>query len=175
MDRKERIESMLFTHKIAILSKIIWKNAENDWQRWLKKSGITINEYVILMTIYAHDRVKITDISKQGVMHVSTAFNFAKRLEQQGLLIFEKDTTDKRNTFLILTQKGKSFVEQVFDQYDVSQNSIYEAAKSFEDEMFHLPSFSDVHYLVSKLYGRYFINDLHESHKNIKKNLLDDL
>lgn len=35
-DRQAQIEGMLYTHKIAMLSKVLWKNAESDWQRWLK-------------------------------------------------------------------------------------------------------------------------------------------
>ncbi|WQC59266.1 hypothetical protein U0486_08265 [Staphylococcus pseudintermedius] len=38
-DRQAQIEGMLYTHKIAMLSKVLWKNAESDWQRWLKKIG----------------------------------------------------------------------------------------------------------------------------------------
>ncbi|REH86920.1 HTH-type transcriptional regulator Hpr [Staphylococcus felis] len=175
MNNKERIETMLYTQKIALLSKIIWKNAENDWQYWLKKSGITINEYMILITVYAYERITITDISKQGVMHVSTAFNFAKRLEQQNLLVLEKDVYDKRNTFLKLTHDGKEFVEQTLNHYDEEYNSIYKASKAFEKEMFHLPHFNDMHYLVSKLHGRHFIDELHICHEQIKNKLLDDI
>ncbi|WP_241955419.1 hypothetical protein [Staphylococcus chromogenes] len=60
--KQKQIESILFTHKAAMLSKVIWKNAERDWQNWLRKSGITMNEHLILMTIYAFDRVTISDI-----------------------------------------------------------------------------------------------------------------
>ncbi|MCS4487160.1 hypothetical protein [Staphylococcus americanisciuri] len=35
-DKQNQIESMLYTHKAAMLAKVIWKSAENDWQAWLK-------------------------------------------------------------------------------------------------------------------------------------------
>ncbi|MGV3244292.1 HTH-type transcriptional regulator Hpr [Staphylococcus sp. 11261D007BR] len=174
MDKKERIESLLYSHRIALLSKIIWKNAEKDWQYWLKKSGITINEYLILATIYAYERATITEISKPGVIHVSTAFNFSKRLEQQNLLKFEKDSNDKRNTYLSLTEKGKNVVEDVFDQYEEDNNSIFKAFETLKEEISHLPHFSDAHYLVSKLQGREFLYDLKDCHDKLQKNLLDE-
>ncbi|QLK86338.1 HTH-type transcriptional regulator Hpr [Staphylococcus sp. 17KM0847] len=172
-DKQQQIESMLYTHRAAMLSKVIWKNAENDWQAWLKKSGITMNEHLILMTIYAFKKVTISDISRYGVMHVSTAYNFAKRLETQGLLKLEKDTHDKRNTFIILTDEGHELVEHIFEQYDMADNSIYQAAQQFYDEMFHLPSFSDAHYLVSHLQGKGFLEGINKSHDHLRQNLLD--
>ncbi|WP_281198926.1 HTH-type transcriptional regulator Hpr [Staphylococcus schleiferi] len=172
--KQQQIEGMLYTHKIAMLSKVLWKNAEIDWQAWLRKSDITMNEHLILLTIYAFERATISDISKYGVMHVSTAFNFAKRLEQQELLSLKKDTSDKRNTFIVLTEKGKQLVEEIFDQYDESKNHIFNVSKQYKDEMFHLPNFSDAHYLVSKLQGKEFIDDVNLCQENLRKNLLDE-
>lgn len=172
--KQQQIEGMLYTHKIAMLSKVLWKNAESDWQAWLRKSDITMNEHLILLTIYAFERATISDISKYDVMHVSTAFNFAKRLEQQELLSLKKDTSDKRNTFIVLTEKGKQLVEEIFDQYDESKNHIFNVSKQYKDEMFHLPNFSDAHYLVSKLQGKEFIDDVNLCQENLRKNLLDE-
>lgn len=83
-----------------------------------------MNEHLILLTLYAFGRATISDISKYGVMHVSTAYNFAKRLEQQALLNMEKDHNDKRNTYITLTDKGKALVDEIFEQYDETQNKI---------------------------------------------------
>lgn len=173
-DKQHQIESILYTHKAAMLSKVIWKNAENDWQAWLKKSGITMNEHLILMTIYAFKKVTISDISRYGVMHVSTAYNFAKRLESQELLKLEKDTNDKRNTFIVLTEAGHSLVEDIFDQYDMSHNSIYRVAQEYNNEMFQFPSFSDEHYLVSQLQGKAFLDGINQCHDHLRENLLDE-
>lgn len=173
-DKQAQIEGMLYTHKIAMLSKVLWKNAESDWQSWLKKSGIAMNEHLILLTLYAFGRATISDISKYGVMHVSTAYNFAKRLEQQELLNMEKDHNDKRNTYITLTDKGKALVDEIFAHYDEAQNKIFNASKEFQNEMFHLPSFSDVHYLVAKLHGKDFINDVNLCQSHIRENLLDE-
>lgn len=172
-EKQKQIESILFTHKAAMLSKVIWKNAERDWQKWLRKSGITMNEHLILMTIFAFDCVTISDISRYGVMHVSTAYNFAKRLEQQGLLTLEKDTHDKRNTFIHLTDKGTVLIENIFEQYNIDNNSVYQASEQFSSEMFHKPNFSDAHYLVAKIHGKDFIDDVNACHDHLRKHLLD--
>ena len=172
-DKQKQIESILFTHKAAMLSKVIWKNAERDWQNWLRKSGITMNEHLILMTIYAFGRVTISDISRYGVMHVSTAYNFAKRLEQQGFLTLEKDTNDKRNTYIHLTDNGTKLIEEIFEQYNIENNTVYQASEQFSSEMFHKPNFSDAHYLVAKMHGKDFIDDVNACHNHLRKHLLD--
>src|SRR3982750_1072283 len=89
-------EAMLFSQRIAQLSKALWKSIEKDWQQWIKPFHL--------------NGASISDVAKFGVMHVSTAFNFSKKLEERGLLEFSKKENDKRNTYIQLTEKG----EQIF-------------------------------------------------------------
>lgn len=84
------IESMLFTQRMAQLSKALWKSIEKDWQNWIKPYDLNINEHHILSIAYHLKGASISDIAQFGVMHVSTAFNFSKRLEGRGLLQFSK-------------------------------------------------------------------------------------
>src|SRR6185312_8019876 len=96
-------ESMLFSQRMAQLSKALWKSIERDWQNWIKPYGLNINEHHILWISYHLKGSSISDIAKFGVMHVSTAFNFSKKLEERGLLQFSKKENDKRNTYIQLT------------------------------------------------------------------------
>src|SRR5918995_5520835 len=100
-------EAMLFTQRIAQLSKALWKAVEKDWQQWIKPYNLNINEHHILWISYHLRGASISDVAKFGVMHVSTAFNFSKKLEERGLLRFSKKENDKRNTYIQLTPEGE--------------------------------------------------------------------
>ena len=102
-------EAMIFSQRIAQLSKALWKCVEKDWQMWIKPYDLNINEHHILTIAYHLKRASISEIAKFGVMHVSTAFNFSKKLEERGYLVFSKKEDDKRNTYIEITDKGKNY------------------------------------------------------------------
>ena len=77
------------------ISKALWKAVEKDWQQWIKPYDLNINEHHILWISYHLQGATISDIAKFGVMHVSTAFNFSKKLEQRGYLLFYKKDDDR--------------------------------------------------------------------------------
>ncbi|MER2258795.1 MAG: transcriptional regulator Hpr, partial [Priestia megaterium] len=40
-------EALLFSQRIAQLSKALWKTVEKDWQQWIKPYDLNINEHHI--------------------------------------------------------------------------------------------------------------------------------
>src|SRR3954452_23150383 len=111
-------EAMIFSQRIAQLSKALWKAVEKDWQQWIKPYDLNINEHHILLIAYQLNGSSISDVAKFGVMHVSTAFNFSKKLEERGLLQFSKKENDKRNTYIKLTEKGETIFLKIMESYD---------------------------------------------------------
>ena len=75
-----RKEAMIFNQRVAQMSKALWKAVEKDWQKWIKPYELNINEHHILWIAFHLEGATISDIAKFGVMHVSTAFNFSKKL-----------------------------------------------------------------------------------------------
>ena len=74
------------------------------------------------MIAYQLNGASISDVAKFGVMHVSTAFNFSKKLEERGLLEFSKKENDKRNTYIKLTEKGEQIFLDLMESYDPTSN-----------------------------------------------------
>src|SRR6476620_946242 len=117
-------EAMLFSQRIAQLSKALWKAIEKDWQQWIKPFDLNINEHHILWIAYHLNGASISDVAKFGVMHVSTAFNFSKKLEERGLLSFSNKENDKRNTYIQITLEGERILLDLMEQYDPTSNSV---------------------------------------------------
>ena len=101
-------EAMIFSQRVAQMSKALWKAVEKDWQQSIKPYDLNINEHHILWISYHLQGATISEIAKFGVMHVSTAFNFSKKLEQRGYLSFYKKDDDRRNTYVSVTEEGES-------------------------------------------------------------------
>ena len=45
-------EALLFSQRMAQLSKALWKSIEKDWQQWIKPYDLNINEHHILWIAY---------------------------------------------------------------------------------------------------------------------------
>lgn len=122
-------EALVFTQKMAQLSKALWKSIEKDWQQWLKPYDLNINEHHILWIAYQLNGASISEIAKFGVMHVSTAFNFSKKLEERGYLQFSKRLNDKRNTYVQLTEEGTEVFWSLLEEFDPTRNAVFKGSQ----------------------------------------------
>lgn len=161
-------EAMLFSQRVAQLSKALWKTVEKDWQNWIKPYDLNINEHHILWIAYHLKGASISEIAKFGVMHVSTAFNFSKKLEERGLLQFSKKENDKRNTYIELTDKGEEILLDLMENYDPSRNSIFNGALPLKDLYGKFPEFLDIMSVIKNVYGDDFMKIFERSFSNVE-------
>lgn len=164
-------EAMIYSQRIAQLSKALWKAVEKDWQQWIKPFDLNINEHHILWIAYHLEGASISEIARFGVMHVSTAFNFSKKLEERGLLKFSKRDDDKRNTYVELTEKGSELVISMYDHYLDSDHSILDGSLSLKELYGRFPEFLDVMAVIRNIYGDDFIEIFERSFKNFEKSI----
>ncbi|WP_071396034.1 HTH-type transcriptional regulator Hpr [Bacillus tuaregi] len=176
MEEKEYTvkEALLFSQRIGQLSKALWKSIEKDWQQWIKPYDLNINEHHILWIAYHLNGASISDVAKFGVMHVSTAFNFSKKLEERGFLQFSKKENDKRNTYIQLTEKGENIFLEIMEAYDPAQNAAYSASLPLKDIYGKFPEMLEVMAIVRNIYGDDFMEIFEKSFNNIDKEFVED-
>ena len=167
-------EAMLFTQRVAQLSKALWKAIEKDWQQWIKPYNLNINEHHILWIAYHLKGASISDVAKFGVMHVSTAFNFSKKLEERGLLKFSKKENDKRNTYIELTEEGNQLLLELVKVFDSSRNSVYLGAQTLKDLYGNFPDMVEMMAIVKNIYGDDFMNIFEKSFANLENEFTDE-
>lgn len=167
-------EALLFSQRIAQLSKALWKSVEKDWQQWIKPFDLNINEHHILWIAYHLNGASISDVAKFGVMHVSTAFNFSKKLEERGLLEFSKRETDKRNTYIKLTEKGENVLLELMETYQPDQNSVFSGALPLRDLYGKFPEFIELMTVVRNIYGQDFMEIFEKSFANIEVDFTEE-
>ncbi|CRK83541.1 protease production transcriptional regulator Hpr [Neobacillus massiliamazoniensis] len=167
-------EAMLFTQRIAQLSKALWKSVEKDWQQWIKPYDLNINEHHILWIAYHLNGASISDVAKFGVMHVSTAFNFSKKLEERGLLKFSKKENDKRNTYIKLTSQGEDILLQLMEAYEPNGNAAFTGALPLRELYGKFPDIIEVMAIVRNIYGDDFMEIFERSFQNIEKTFVEE-
>ena len=167
-------EAMVFTQRVAQLSKALWKSVEKDWQLWIKPFDLNINEHHILWIAYHLNGASISDVAKFGVMHVSTAFNFSKKLEERGLLQFSKKENDKRNTYIQLTEKGESILLQLMETYDPDKNAAFSGALPLRELYGKFPEIIEMMTIVRNIYGDDFMEIFEKSFENIENEFVEE-
>jgi len=166
-------EALLFSQRILQLSKALWKSLEKDWQQWIKPYDLNINEHHILWIAYHLNGASISDVAKFGVMHVSTAFNFSKKLEERGFLEFSKKENDKRNTYIKLTEKGEKIFLDLLESYDATQNSVFTASLPLKDIYGKFPEIMELMAIVRNIYGDDFMEIFETSFNNIDQGFIE--
>ncbi|MDR6124650.1 MarR family protease production transcriptional regulator HPr [Bacillus sp. SLBN-46] len=167
-------EAMLFSQRIAQLSKALWKSIEKDWQQWIKPFDLNINEHHILWIAYHLNGASISDVAKFGVMHVSTAFNFSKKLEERGLLQFSKKENDKRNTYIQLTAEGEDILLELMETYNPDGNAVFTGALPLRELYGKFPDIIEMMAIVRNIYGDDFMEIFERSFHNIESEFVEE-
>jgi MarR family transcriptional regulator, protease production regulatory protein HPr len=167
-------EALIFSQRIAQLSKALWKSIEKDWQQWIKPFDLNINEHHILWIAYHLNGASISDVAKFGVMHVSTAFNFSKKLEERGLLQFSKKESDKRNTYVQITEKGEAILLGLMETYEPDKNAVFSGAAPLRELYGKFPEIIEMMAIVRNIYGDDFMEIFEKSFNNIDSKFVDD-
>ncbi|WP_418909789.1 HTH-type transcriptional regulator Hpr [Bacillus pinisoli] len=166
-------EALVYSQRIAQLSKALWKSIEKDWQQWIKPYDLNINEHHILWIAYHLKGASISEIAKFGVMHVSTAFNFSKKLEDRGYLQFSKKEDDKRNTYVELTENGEKLLLDLMENYRPSTYSVFGGSLPLKEIYGKFPEFLDLTSIIRQIYGDEFLQIFEKSIENIEGDFIE--
>ena len=121
-------DTSLNENRLALL---IWQ-ISNLWQskvrQKLKESEITLNEYLILETIYLlkEKNINITqqDICKNSSIDRSVVSLRVSKLEEKNL-ISKQQPQDKRSNSLILTSEGNDLINNIIDNIVDLENELF--------------------------------------------------
>ncbi len=121
-------DTSLNENRLALL---IWQTS-NLWQSKvrfkLKENEITLNEYLILETIYLlqQENINITqqDICKNASIDRSVVSLRVTKLEEKKL-ISKQQPQDKRSDSLILTRAGNDLIGNIIDNIIELENELF--------------------------------------------------
>ena len=121
-------DTSLNENRLALL---IWQTS-NLWQskvrQKLKESEITLNEYLILETIYLLQQQKINITQKDICINASidrSVVSLRVSSLEEKKLISKQQPQDKRSDSLILSEAGNNLINNIFDNIVELENELF--------------------------------------------------
>jgi DNA-binding MarR family transcriptional regulator len=76
-----------------------------------RQHGITTPQLIILRQIQDQDAMTVSEIARQVSLKQATVTDILNRLERKGLVLRQKDTSDRRRVLIKETDVGKKMLE----------------------------------------------------------------
>ncbi len=114
------------------------------------------------------------ELAELGSMHITTAFNFSKRLKQKGYLRLIKNKAKKKNTCIELTKKGEELLVEILKSFKPHENEIFLGALSTKKLYGKLPNFTELVTLMRNIYGENLIALIDCCSSSIERNLIEE-
>jgi DNA-binding MarR family transcriptional regulator len=100
----------------------------------LKKFGITYPQYLVMLVLWEHKTLAVTQITKLLLLDTSTLTPLLKRLEKMNLLWRKRSESDERVVMIGLTEKG----EKLQQEASLIPSQLVEGLKFREEELIQL-------------------------------------
>jgi MarR family transcriptional regulator, protease production regulatory protein HPr len=145
-----------------------YKVLEEEWQKSAKQIGLTQAEQHIIWIVSLEKEATITRIAELGLWDVSTVMQVVKRLKEKGYIVVKKKTSDRRISYVVLTESGnekkKESEQHTYRLYDFIKKFLNKSEKNatFLGQMLHFYEEVNQHF-----YGREFVNWIDSTYKGI--------
>ncbi|WP_051556541.1 MarR family winged helix-turn-helix transcriptional regulator [Alkalihalobacterium bogoriense] len=155
----------VLVNNIRGLTKIL----ENDLEKAAENIGLTASEHHILCIVFVEKEITMSEIAEVGLLDISTVMQVIKRLIKKGFVQTAKKETDRRITYVTLTEKGKTLHRQSFSDTYLLFNYI-EAKLEKSSERDHEQTTYFLEFLKEvneDFHGSDYIHWIHRSQKII--------
>lgn len=106
------------------------------FQDLLTDYGVTLHQFHLLMHMVSGKQVKVTDLSEKMLVSMPTASRMINTLCEMGLVTKNKNSSDRRSTYLELTRKGKRVVGEIRERQLAMFSGILEKMQEKDVETF---------------------------------------
>lgn len=87
----------------------------NAYRPFFEPLGITYPQYLVLMVLWEHDNLTISEISDKLGLESNTITPLLQRMEKLGLVVRTRGAVDGRQRLVSLTKAGKAMEERCKD------------------------------------------------------------
>lgn len=101
---------------------------EHLYDRWLQKQGIPYNRFAVLYGIAVSEEQRLTqkNISEAWQLSKQTVFSLCKQLQEQGLIAIQDSEKDRREKWLVLTEKGQAQADGLVQAFEQLSQTVFE-------------------------------------------------
>ncbi len=123
------LEDIIFQYidKIKLLfSAQTWQNILMDCSK---------NELFVLLLLYRQSEVNMTQIADYIGVPLNTATGIVARMEKRGIVIRERNASDKRIVTISMTEEGKSCIQSIMKEFLHYGSLILESLSASETQL----------------------------------------
>lgn len=135
--------------EIALLIKEIYSFVMRKVGSSLMDRGLT-HQQIMIIQLLAHNQnkeINISDLCREMALTKGTVSGIVQRLEAAGYVLKTKHADDKRNTYVIFSEKGKTFSREFRETINHGFQAVF---KDFTAEELELTR-KNLHILKNKL------------------------
>ncbi|WP_375143426.1 MarR family winged helix-turn-helix transcriptional regulator [Domibacillus sp. A3M-37] len=134
---------MTMSQELTLKSFVVFMRAaqavEEKIYQDIARYGINTSEFAVLELLYHKGRQTIQQIGKKVLLASGSMTYVLDKLEQKNLAKRENCPDDRRVIYAVLTNKGTSFIEDIFPQHQKVIEQIFEGLTDQEKhEFIHL-------------------------------------
>lgn len=117
--------------QIAMLIKEIYASTMSIISHNLKDCQLTHQQIMIIQLVAHKKQITMSELCDEMSLNKSTVSGIVQRLEQTGYVKRIKDESDRRNTYVVFSDKGKEFAMNFKNTINESFDKIF---TSFNEE-----------------------------------------
>ena len=105
-------ELLLLENQVCFPTYAVANKILRRYQPLLKELDLTYTQYIAMMVLWEKEKVNEKDLVKALYLKANTLTDMLRKMQKKGLVMIEKDTADKRNITISLTDKGRRLKEK---------------------------------------------------------------
>lgn len=118
--------------QMIMLIKEIYSSMNCQMSSSMKESGLTPQQILVIKLIAHNKEMTISGLCEELSLSKATVSGIVGRLEEAGYLQKEKRETDKRNTYITFSEKGKNFAKSFRKNMNDGFNKVFERLSETE-------------------------------------------
>ncbi|MEK4966186.1 MarR family transcriptional regulator [Cytobacillus kochii] len=99
-------------------------------QEVLAKHKISWTSFSILYDLWIYGKMETKELALSAGVSKATISNIMRTLENKSFCRRETDPRDRRNTFVVITPKGKEVIEELYPEFHEGEISIVKGLKT---------------------------------------------
>lgn len=111
-DTENEYDLLKLDHQICFSLYVCSKEIIKKYKPLLDPLGLTYTGYIILLALWEKDNVTVKDLGQQLYLDSGTLTPMLKKLEAQDYITRIRSSSDERNVFIQLTEKGKDIKKE---------------------------------------------------------------
>lgn len=108
------------------------KDIVRRYTPYLNKINLTYTQYVVMMAMWEHRKLNITDLGNYVHLDSGTLTPLLKKLENKGYILREKSRIDERSKIISITKKGLSLRDEAVNIHKKMGRSINISKEEFD-------------------------------------------